>query len=89
MPGMIRTQLYLSAEQHEQASRVAAESALSLSDIVRQALDEYLSRRRRQRKEYLDALAQVQGVWRDREDIPELPDLRRAWDRYPSWPPQP
>lgn len=86
---MRRTQLYLDEIQHEQASRIAAESSQTLSDVVRAALDEYLQRRRRQRKDFLDALAQASGVWRNREDIPDLSAHRQRSERPGPWPLEP
>jgi hypothetical protein len=82
---MRRTQLYLDDQQHQQATRLAAESGLTLSDIVRVALDEYLQRRRRQRKEFLDALQSASGVWRNRNDLPDLAEARRHSERIGPW----
>lgn len=78
---MRRTQIYLTAEQHQHASRAAAETGQTLSDIVRIALDEYLLRRRRQRKEFLGALQSAAGIWRSRTDINDPIEIRRAGQR--------
>lgn len=85
---MKRTQLYLKDRQHEEATRIAAEAGLTLSDIVRLALDEHLDRRRRQRKEFVTALQGASGVWRHRADIPELSTTRKNQERT-SWPSEP
>lgn len=79
---MRRTQLYLDEEQHRQASRVAAEMGQTLSDVMRVALDDYLLRRRRQRKDFHDALSQAAGIWRSREDVPDLAEIRKAGERF-------
>ena len=78
---MRRTQLYLTAEQHQHATRAAAETGQTLSDIVRIALDEYLLRRRRQRKEFLGALQGAAGIWRTRHEMPDPIEIRRAGQR--------
>lgn len=78
---MKRTQLYLTDDQHAQASRLARETAKTLSDVVREALDEYLERRRRQRMEFLGALDRASGIWRQRGD---LPDTLAAVGKEPS-----
>ena len=83
---MRRTQLYLDDEQHRQASRVAAETGQTLSDIVRAALDEFLQHRRRQRKDFLDALTHATGIWRNRADVPDLADTRQQGERFSTWP---
>jgi len=67
------------------ASRIAAESGQTLSDVVRMALDEYLQRRRRQRKDFLDALENASGIWRGREDIPDSATLRQQVERLSPW----
>lgn len=86
---MRRTQLYLDDAQHQMATRLAAESGQTLSDVVRVALDEYLQRRRRQRKDFLDALAAVSGLWRNREDVPDPAAARQHGERVPPWPSEP
>ena len=67
---MKRTQLYLTDDQHALASRLALETGKTLSDVAREALDEYLERRRRQRMEFLGALDRAAGIWRQRADLP-------------------
>lgn len=86
---MRRTQLYLDDAQHQMATRLAAESGQTLSDVVRVALDEYLQRRRRQRKDFLDALAAAAGIWRNRDDVPDLSAARQNGERVPPWPSEP
>lgn len=79
---MKRTQIYLTVPQHEQASRLALEVGQSLSDVVREALDEYLARRKRQRMEFLGALDRASGVWRQRADL----EASAQAERGASWP---
>ena len=75
---MKRTQLYLDDAQHEQAGRLAMETGVTLSDVVRAALAEYLERRRRHRMEFLGALDRASGIWRQRHDLPsEFPGSRK------------
>lgn len=85
---MKRTQLYLEDRQHEEATRVAAEAGLTLSDIVRTALDEHLDRRRKQRKEFVTALQNASGIWKQRTDIPPLAPARKNQERM-TWPSEP
>ena len=84
---MKRTQLYLPPELHEQAARLAAELGSTLSDVVRVALDDFLQRRRKQRRDFLTALDRVSGIWRHRTDLADEQGGGSTSSGSPSWPP--
>jgi hypothetical protein len=44
-------------------------------DAVKQLIAQFRSEDR------LSLLRQARGMWKDRTDLPSLPDLRREWDR--------
>ncbi|MFM7182034.1 MAG: ribbon-helix-helix domain-containing protein [Verrucomicrobiales bacterium] len=76
---MTRTQIYLTRAEAQGVARVAARTGRKQSEIIREAIDQYLQKLGPQ-----DRLGRVQaacGVWKDREDL-NLPDLRAEFDRF-------
>ena len=76
---MVRTQLYLTAEERDALSKLAQRTGRKQSELVREAVDAYLDREAGgERRQMLRELA---GIWNDREDVPDFTDIRREWDR--------
>jgi hypothetical protein len=77
-----RTQVYLTAEQRRQIEELRASDGSTLAEVVRAALDEYLTTHRPQITD--EALAERQRVLN--ETFGSMPDLevpsREEWDRF-------
>ncbi len=74
-----RTQIYLTQDEYDALSEMSSETGRTHSDLIREAIDMYVSERRdANREQLLDAGL---SLWRDREDLPDFNDLRREWDR--------
>ncbi len=76
---MVRTQIYLTEEEHAAIGAVAGASGVTQSEIIRDAIDRYLSAERGQNRKRL--LRAAQGIWSDRDDLPESARLRAELDR--------
>ncbi len=76
---MIRTQIYLTSEQREQLALIATAGGKRQSEVIREAVDDFISRHNRDRREAV--LRQAAGIWRDRADLAPLDTLRGSWDR--------
>jgi Arc/MetJ-type ribon-helix-helix transcriptional regulator len=74
---MNRTQIYLTATEAQGVARVAAATGRNQSEVIREAIDQYLSRLGPQDR--LSRLQEARGIWRDREI--SLDDLRGDFDR--------
>lgn len=84
---MHRTQIYLTKEQHEELKSLAEKLGQKQSELIRQALDSYLEKKRETTKEELQAgFNAVAGMWAERDDLDTfVDDLRSEWDaRLPS-----
>lgn len=76
---MVRTQIYLTAQQRTQLAAIAAHRGQRQSEVIREALDCFIERNSHHRREAI--LRRAAGLWRDRVDVPDLDALRRGWDR--------
>ena len=76
---MIRTQIYLTEEEHAGISSLAHSLKKRQSELIRQAIDEFLIRSNP--KDKLTQIRKAKGMWKDRENF-SLDDLRSEYDRF-------
>jgi Arc/MetJ-type ribon-helix-helix transcriptional regulator len=76
---MKRTQIYLTPSEAEGVSRVAASTDRKQSEVIREAIDQYLQRFGP--KDKLARLRAASGIWKDRDDM-DLQTLRQEFDRF-------
>ncbi len=76
---MIRTQIYLTEDEHQGVTRLAKASGKKQSEVIREAIDEYLGKVGPQDK--LSRIRKAKGIWNDREDM-DLEALRKNFDRF-------
>lgn len=75
---MIRTQIYLTKKEHEGVGALARRRKKPQSEIIRQAIDEYLVRSRPEDR--LSKLRKAKGIWKGRRI--DLEAIRREFDRF-------
>lgn len=78
---MVRTQIYLTEHEHRQLHRLSKRKGTSLSELIRIAIDQMLSRN--QSASRVEAMRSARGIWKDRTDLPDFKQLREEWDRTP------
>jgi len=76
---MRRTQIYLTEKEHSGISELAMLTGKRQSELIRQAVDEYLVRKKPDDK--LNKIRKAKGIWKDRSDL-DLTKLRADFDRY-------
>lgn len=76
---MFRTQIYLSEEERNGLKGLAEARGKTQSELIREAVDALLHRFGRERRE--DVLKQTAGMWKNRQDLPDLAKMRAGWDR--------
>ena len=79
---MTRTQIYLTDEQRNSLGSRAARTGRPMSELIREALEEYLGRHADERRR--EVLRAAAGLWADRSDLAQLDDARATLDRDPS-----
>ena len=76
---MTRTQIYLTDEQRDRLGNRAALTGRPMSELIREALDEYLGRHADARR--ADVLQAAAGLWADRTGLAQLDEARATLDR--------
>jgi metal-responsive CopG/Arc/MetJ family transcriptional regulator len=77
---MIRTQIYLTEEEHLAIGQIASRSGQGRSEVIRKAIDDFVIRQGRGSR--LRRLRAGRGVWAKRKDLPEVRASRAEFDRY-------
>lgn len=77
---MERTQIYFDKEEKNSLMRVAKKKGVTMAEVVREAVCEYLVK---EQKSVLDHLSDSCGIWSDRKDIADsdayISDMRKKW----------
>ncbi len=76
---MVRTQVYITEEEHSLLAQMAAETGKSQSQLVRDAIDGMFARPSIAKRQSI--LSKAKGMWQDRTDLPDFRQLRKEWDR--------
>lgn len=76
---MVRTQIDPTEQEHRQLHRLSRRRGTSLSELIRTAIDQWLSRNWSANR--MEAMRQACAIWKDRTDLPDFGHLRREWDR--------
>lgn len=77
---MVRTQVYLTEHQRSELAAIATSLGKRKSEIIREAIDQLLERTSHLRREAI--LREAAGIWKDRDDLPDLRAMRAGWKRY-------
>jgi len=76
---MIRTQIYLTEAEHSGISELAKLTRKRQSEVIRQAIDEYLTRKKPEDK--LAKIRRARGIRKNRSDL-DLSKIRSDFDRF-------
>lgn len=76
---MNRTQIYLTPAETKGVTEVAVATGRKKSEVIREAIDQYLQRIAPQ--DAITKLRAARGIWKDRTDI-DLREMRKDFDRY-------
>ena len=77
---MVRTQIYITEEENTSIARLSQILGHGKSEIIRQAIDEFIHRRDSTRR--LKALQAARGMWADHPDLPDARAMRATFDRF-------
>ncbi|MDR9418289.1 CopG family transcriptional regulator [Gracilimonas sp.] len=76
---MKRTQIYLTEEEKKAIEKLSDERGTTQSNIIREAIDEYVAKEETKSKK--KSIMDFAGIWKDKEDIPDVREMREGWGR--------
>lgn len=76
---MIRTQIYLTAQEQDSLRRLAGRTGKTQSQLIREAVDRLIEQSGPHSRAQI--LEEAAGMWQDRIDLPDFAALRREADR--------
>jgi len=71
--------LDLTGQEQTALEAMAQRMGKTPAELVHDAVKQLIAQS--QPQDRLSLLRQARGMWKDRADLPSLPDLRREWDR--------
>ena len=77
---MIRTQVYLTSLEKQKLNLLGKTLAASQSELIRQAIDEFIKNKLTLDSEKDDALKAAKGLWANRNDLPNFTALRKEFN---------
>ncbi len=76
---MVRTQVYLTEEEHQGLKALSAHLGKKQSELIRAAIDKLIAEN--SRGERLALMRSARGMWKNRKDLPDFSALREEADR--------
>jgi len=76
---MVRTQIYLTENEHHSLAILAEASGKKQSELIRNAVDIFINQFSREHRDAV--LKEAAGLWQGRNDLPDFAALRKNWDR--------
>ena len=76
---MVRSQIYLTEDERDSLKHISSDTGRSQSDLVREAIDDFI--KRVANKNNIQQRQEAFGIWKGKENIPDIEDLRSEFDR--------
>jgi hypothetical protein len=77
---MIETQVNLTEQNRQALVEISLLTGKSQQELITSAIEELIKSYQQQKR--LDLMRQARGIWQEREDIPNLEQLRTEFNRY-------
>ena len=78
---MFRTQIYLTQYEREKLLFLSQEFGKHQSALIREAIDLFIENKLMFKRKKHHALRAASGLWADRDDLPNVDELRKEFNR--------
>jgi hypothetical protein len=76
---MLDTEISLTEQERNALQEISRRTGKTEPELVREALDQFIAQFQNEDQRRL--MQKARGIWKDRQDLPSLQDLRNEWDR--------
>ena len=76
---MPESEINLTEQERDALDEIAQRTGRSQAELVREAIDHLIAEFQNEDRRPL--MQKARGIWKDRQDLPALEDLRREWNR--------
>lgn len=76
---MLESEINLTEQERDALDEISQRTGRSQAELIREAVDHLIADFQREDRHSL--LQKAKGIWKDRQDLPTLDDLRREWNR--------
>ena len=76
---MIDTEINLTEQERNALQEISRRTGKTEGELVREALDRFIVQFQKEDQRLL--MQKARGMWKDRQDLPSLRELRSEWDR--------
>ena len=77
---MIETQINLTEQNRQALVEISLLTGKSQQELITSAIEELIKSYQQQKR--LDLMRQARGIWQEREELPNLEQLRTEFNRY-------
>ncbi|HMF56274.1 MAG TPA: ribbon-helix-helix protein, CopG family [Pyrinomonadaceae bacterium] len=76
---MFETEINLTEQERDALDEISRQTGKSQAELVREAIDHLIVEFKKEDRRPL--MQKAMGIWKDRQDLSALEDLRREWNR--------
>jgi hypothetical protein len=76
---MLESEINLTEKERDALAEIAQRTGKSQTELVRDAIDHLIAEFQKEDRRSL--MRRARGIWKDRQDLPALEDMRSEWDR--------
>jgi len=77
---MLETEINLTEEERSALREISLRTGKNETELVREAIDQFIAQFQREDRRPL--MHQARGIWKDRQGLPALENLRRELNRF-------
>lgn len=77
---MATAQVTLTESENQAIQALSQSKGKTQDEILHEAIEQFLAKHKAESR--LIALRQARGIWQERQDLPNLTELRNEWDRF-------